>query len=923
MLLSFLPVLTLGGLEGKMFRPLALTKSLALLGAAVVAITLVPALCTLFIRGRMRGERESGIVRGLADVYLPTLRYLMERPAALLWVTGAIFILGLAPLGWRWHGYPWPILGALSLFGGMIWLHTPSRLARGVAISTLLLVALFADRNIQPLESEFLSPLDEGTVMDMPITVPAISITQAADDLKARDMVLCRFPEVEMVMGKVGRAETPTDPAPVDMIETMVSFHPPEFWPRRSLASQDATRVLERVYAKLVERQLIEPAADEDARRALLANCQGAIVPKFHLVMREVAYQRNQELLRSLGNELAITAARSALAQLRRQGVIASTTGEGEAALVASRFPPDLLAALGQAVAEPDVRRCERLALQVLQDQKLLDESLAPKLDLFSVLVARRRGIWKEHLRKVDADLQSRAPGALVHLALEDLTSRCRPLDRELAAEVERLRAFRLTPPKASRASGGHHGGGARPLTRFEPAPVLDGLQQQLADELGGSLLLVRKARKELVGFGGELDQAVQMPGWTNVWTMPIQNRVDMLATGVNSTIGIRVLGERLEDVLTASDRIAEILRQVPGATQVVADPVRGKGYLDIELDRRAAGQRGVSIADANDVIQAALGGKVAGRLDADRRRFDLRVSFPAAATEDLDAIRRLPVPREPAVSATPVALGDIATVRFSEGPAAIKSEKGVLRNYVRANVRDRDVLEFLQEAQQVVEQRAQLPKGVFVEWTGQFEHQLRARRRLWIVGPCVLLIILSILYFTYRDWMDALLVVPAVAGALAGGLFLQWLLGFGMSVTVAVGFLACFGMAAATGIIMLVYLRDAVERAGGLANISLPELREAVLEGAVHRLRPKLLTEATTILGLAPMLWASGVGAEVIRPMAAPVLGGILIADEVIDLLLPVAFYWVRRARWQRLHGETAEPSLLTSDEAPDVSAA
>ena len=237
------------------------------------------------------------------------------------------------------------------------------------------------------------------------------------------------------------------------------------------------------------------------------------------------------------------------------------------------------------------------------------------------------------------------------------------------------------------------------------------------------------------------------------------------------------------------------------------------------------------------------------------------------------------------------------------------RSEKGLLRNYVRFNVRGREVLSMVAEAQQRVAERVKLPEGVFLEWTGQYEHQARARRTLWIVAPLVLLSIFSILWVTYRDFMDALLIVPAVLGALAGGLVAQVLLGDRLSITVAIGYVACFGMAASTGIIMLVYLREAVDRAGGLAMMTLEDLRKAVLDGATQRLRPKILTEATTILGLAPMLWASGTGSEVIRPMAAPVLGGILIADEVIDLLVPVLFYAVRKYRWQRLQ---------KADEAP-----
>jgi Cu(I)/Ag(I) efflux system membrane protein CusA/SilA len=231
-----------------------------------------------------------------------------------------------------------------------------------------------------------------------------------------------------------------------------------------------------------------------------------------------------------------------------------------------------------------------------------------------------------------------------------------------------------------------------------------------------------------------------------------------------------------------------------------------------------------------------------------------------------------------------------------------IKSEGGMLRAYVQLNVRDRDVVGFVEEARQAVAEQVKLPTGMNLEWSGQFEHQVRAKRTLTIILPIVFLIIFILLCVTYHDIVDATLMMLAVPGAVAGGVLFQYLFGFNFSVAVWVGFIACFGLATQTGVVMLIYLREAVESRGGLEKLTLAELKQAVLEGAVHRLRPKLLTEATIIIGLAPMLWATGTGAEIMRPMAAPVLGGILVADEVIDLLLPVLFYHVRAWRWRRL---------------------
>jgi Cu(I)/Ag(I) efflux system membrane protein CusA/SilA len=257
------------------------------------------------------------------------------------------------------------------------------------------------------------------------------------------------------------------------------------------------------------------------------------------------------------------------------------------------------------------------------------------------------------------------------------------------------------------------------------------------------------------------------------------------------------------------------------------------------------------------------------------------------------------------------VPLSEVADVRVVEGPSMIKSENGMLRNYVQLNVRDRDIVGFVEEARRAVDENVKLPAGMHLEWSGQFEHQIRAKHTLQIVFPLVIALIFLILYVTYHDFAHACLMMLAIPGALAGGVIFQSIFGFNFSVAVWVGYIACFGMATETGIVMLVYLREAVARAGGLANIESKErLREIVVDGAVRRLRPKLLTEATTIIGLAPMLFATGTGAEVIRPMAAPVLGGLLMADEVIDVFLPVLFNWVERRRWERMRRTAPAPS-------------
>ncbi|MFA6242387.1 MAG: efflux RND transporter permease subunit, partial [Candidatus Hydrogenedentales bacterium] len=328
----------------------------------------------------------------------------------------------------------------------------------------------------------------------------------------------------------------------------------------------------------------------------------------------------------------------------------------------------------------------------------------------------------------------------------------------------------------------------------------------------------------------------------------------------------------------------------------------------------------GINVGDIQDLVEVALGGKPITTTVEGRERFPVRLRYARDYRADEEAIRNILVSaggmEAPPQSSSPEAMGNLPSIRLSdvadinviEGPVMIKSENGLLRSYVQLNVRDRDIVGFVEEAQRVVADKVQLPQGTFLEWTGQFEHQVRAKRTLRIVFPAVLILIFVILYITYHDLMHAVLMMMAVPGALAGGVLFQALFGYNFSVAVWVGYIACFGMATETGIIMLVYLRDAIEERGGLAGIrSVDELKQAIMAGAVHRLRPKFLTEATAIVGLAPMLWARGVGAEVIAPMAAPVLGGLLVADEVIDIFLPVLFYHVEKRRWKKLQRASA----------------
>ena len=910
MFLSFLPVFALGGLEGKMFHPLAFTKSFAMLGVGLLSITLVPALCTFFIRGRLRSEGEVGIVRGLMRVYRPMLSYWLDRPAGVIWFVGLTFILGTAPLGLTGL---MPVVVAAAVGAGL-WAATRAGTRWAIAIS-LILAGLAAGQWMTPLKREFLTPLDEGMAMDMPITVPRMSAPQAADDLLTRDMILCRFPEVEMVVGKAGRAETATDPAPLDMIETMVSFRPREFWPRRCLRTADADGHAAVVLEALVTAEIVREPGD---RHGVSTAAARDALPLFDAQMREAAYQRNKEFERDHSRRQIRFAVERLIHRLERDGSFAPGTDTRELIRQVDSVHLGHIAHFGMEPTPEGVAPLVRDVLRKLAELGAIEPGVDPKRTssilrvfgigdstltetVFSALRVRHREQWREHTRLLNAELLERAPGLYTRLAIEVLLGQSDVINPRVAAAMREWEKIRTAPPARQIAGRQHHSGAALPF--LDPVPELHAVQSKSSESLARKLLLWPRDRLELAGFGGEMDRAVQMPGWTNVWTTPIQNRIDMLSTGVNTTVGVRVLGRRSEDVARASEDTAALLKTLPGAADVIADPVRGKGYLEIVPDRVKMARLGVDAAAVSDVIEFALGGRIATNTVEGRERYPVRVLYARTHREDEETIRQLPIPVRSGNGVAHVPLYAVADVRVTEGPAAIKGENGELRNYVRLNVRGRDSAEFVDSARQAVAAGVHLPGGVHIEWTGQFEQEARASRTLTLAIPAVVALIFLILWWTYRDLADAGLMLLAVPGAMAGGVILQWILDYPLSVSAWVGFIACYGMATSTGVIMLVYLRQAVADAGGEENLTPEQLRTAVLDGAAHRLRPKLLTEVTTLFSLAPLLLATGPGAEVLRPMVVPVLGGLLIADEVIDLLLPILFYRIRLARLKAKH--------------------
>jgi Cu(I)/Ag(I) efflux system membrane protein CusA/SilA len=601
-LLAFVPVFALTGQEGKLFHPLAFTKTFAVLAATVVSVTLVPVLCSLLLAGTFHSEEANPVMRLLRRLYQPVLETALAHRALTLSLSAALFV------------------GALAV-------------ARSIG-------------------SEFMPPLDEGDLMFMPIADPSISLEENTKIAARQNELLMQFPEVEYAVAKVARADTSTDPAPLNMTETIV-----------------------------------------------------------HLKAR---------------------------------------------------------------------------------DQ------------------------WR--------------PGMT----------------------LDRLRA--------------------------------------------------------------DVGRAVQMPGVSNIWTMPIINRIDMLTTGVRSEVGVKVFGTDLAMLEDAARRIADVLRRVPGASNVYPEQVSSGQYLNIDIDRTAAARYGIGVGDIQQVIETAIGETVLTTTIEGRRRFPVRVRYGAEYRTDPHALGQVLV-ASPQGSQIP--LDQLARIVPARGPAMMSSENGLLLATVLLNVQGRDVGGFVEEARRRVAREVSLPPGYYTGWSGRWETQEHARQRLTVVLPLVLVVIFVLLYFTYHSVSEAAHVLLAVPFALTGGVYLLWLLGYNFSVAVWVGFIALFGTAVQTAVVMVIYLEEAVERKrhdmGG--TLTRAALHDAVVEGALLRLRPKVMTVSTVVAGLLPIMRSARVGAEVMKPLAAPVLGGMLSSLLHVLIVTPVIFFWLHERRLglqpEALHVSSAPRSL------------
>jgi len=606
-ILAFIPVFALTGQEGKLFHPLAFTKTFAMVGATILSVTLVPVLCTLLIGGRIRGEEDNPVMRPLVWAYRPVLGWALRH--------------------------------------------------RVLTIAVAVLVVAGAAALLPRIGKEFMPPLNEGDLMFMPITDPSISLPQALEITRKQDAAIQAMHEVASVVAKIARADTSTDPAPLNMTETIVNLKPEAEW---------------------------------------------------------------------------------------------------------------------------------------------------------------RPGMTRE---KIIA----------------------------------------------------------------------------------------------------ELDQATAMPGVSNIWTQPIINRINMLTTGIRSEVGVKVFGDNLKALEERARAVAEVLRTIPGAADVYAEQVTGAPYLDIRVNREAAARYGITVGAIQDVIETAVGETNLTLTIEGRQRFPVRVRYAPQYRVDAQALGSVLVTGPNGVQ---VPLAQVAEIRPVSGPAMISSENGLLVVTVLLNVRGRDVGSFVDEARAIIAERVPLPKGSYIEWSGQYENEVRAKQRLQIIVPVVLVVIYMLLYVTYGSFLNAAQVLLAVPFGLAGGIYLLYALGYNFSVAVWVGFIALFGTAVQTAVVMVIYLEEAVnrkreERRGRLTREA---LLEAVKEGALLRLRPKVMTVSAVVASLLPIMWSHSAGAEVMKPLATPVLGGMLSSLVLVLIVTPVLFYWLRERELRRAEAERAEESRPAAQTRPSL---
>jgi Cu(I)/Ag(I) efflux system membrane protein CusA/SilA len=396
-----------------------------------------------------------------------------------------------------------------------------------------------------------------------------------------------------------------------------------------------------------------------------------------------------------------------------------------------------------------------------------------------------------------------------------------------------------------------------------------------------------------------ELDQLVRLPGLANIWVPPIRNRIDMLATGIKSPVGIKVSGTELPEIERVASQIESVVKDIPGVTSALAERVTGGRYIDVNIDRAAAARYGLNVSDVQSVVSAAIGGENVTETIEGRRRFPVNVRYPRDLRDSLTDLRQLPVITD---AGAQIPLSAVAAIRVTDGPASLKSENARLSGWIYVDIRGRDLVSVVADAKRAVEGTVKLPAGVSVQWSGQFEYLERAAKRLQVVVPFTLAIIFVLLFLAFGRAGEAALIMSTLPFALVGGIWYVFLLGHHLSVASAIGFIALAGLAAEFGVVMLVYIRQALDRrfVSGEPNTR-ETLLAAIEEGAVLRVRPKAMTVAVIIAGLAPIMWSEGTGAEIMQRIAAPMIGGMITAPLLSMFVIPAAYLLMRSPRQSR----------------------
>ena len=404
-----------------------------------------------------------------------------------------------------------------------------------------------------------------------------------------------------------------------------------------------------------------------------------------------------------------------------------------------------------------------------------------------------------------------------------------------------------------------------------------------------------------------ELDAKLQIPGVVNGWTQPIINRINMLSTGIRTDVGVKVYGQNLDTIAAVSERVKSALEGTPGVADLYVEPITGGKYLAINILRADLGRYGLSVDDVNQTVETALGGAPIGQTVEGRQRFAINVRLAQDYRNSVENIKRIPLQ-----SATfgEVPLSAVADIKFEDGPPMINSENALLRGAVLFNVRDRDLGGTVQEAMEKLnKQKGILPPGYFIEWSGQYENLMRGQQTLMWIAPIVLVIIFFSLYFAFHSIREAFLSLITVPFALIGGAYIIYFWGVNLSVAVAVGFIALFGIAVETGIVMVIYLNDAMQqliklKGNSRETITKDDLREYVINGAAKRLRPKIMTVCVSLFGLVPVLWATGVGTDVMKPVVLPMIGGVFTSAIHILLVTPLIFLMAKEYELRK-HGK------------------